>query len=129
MRINLLAGGFGGTIGALQNDVDRLYSNIEFTIEDLKDLKKINNVSGGTGGLDTAITGMSNRIRTEETKKTNLETIAGQINTFLNNATQTDSTVSQTVRENQNQFFNDFPWLRPQNTNTEPSTRVDTLVE
>ena len=122
MRISILAGGFGGSVGDMQTDLSRLHSNIEATISDLRSLnRKLDNVNGGTYNLGSAISGINRRIRTEETKLTNLEVTSGKINTFLDNAIETDASVARKVRQNQKEFFKDFPWLRPDNTNTEPS--------
>ena len=122
MRINILAGGLGGSVLDMQTDLSILHSNIEDTIEDLKDLKnKITRVNGGTHNLGVAIDGINNRIYSEETKKTNLETAAQKISTFLENTVYTDAAVARNVRQNQKDFFNDFPWMRPSEPNPEPS--------
>ena len=122
MRINILAGGFGGSVSAMQTDLNRLHTNIENTIDDLKELnRKIRNVNGGVYNLETAVSDINRRIQTEEAKKVNLVATSQRISTFLSDAIQTDKAVASQVRQNQKAFLNDFPWLRPQDTNTEPS--------
>ncbi len=121
VRININAGG-SGSVAAVQTKFDLLYYSIEDTIEDLRSLnRRINNVNGGPHNLNDAVSGVDKRIQTECAKKDNLETTAQQFNTFLNNATAVDTSVAQNVKQNQKTFYKDFPWLRPQDVNAEPS--------
>ena len=123
MRININAGGmFGsGGVAAMQTSLDLLHYSIEDTIEDLHSLnEKIRNVNGGTHNLEGALSSINNRIQAEEAKKENLEVTAQRFNTFLENAVRIDNAVSKTIKQEQKTFYNDFPWLRPQDVSAEP---------
>jgi len=113
MRIELLA--TGSKVSNLQSGLGGLYDSITATITSLQSVNtKVNNISGGTQGLSGATSGLQARIRTEQSKQTALLGVGQKLDTFLGNTTTRDSLVAKQIATNQEAFYNQYSWLRPQ---------------
>ena len=130
MRLSILGNG-GGSVGQLQANVNTLHDRISDTINALKRVKvkldEVPSVPGEASGLEYASSNLRGRISAEENKLESVKTTAAKIDTFLENTIETDRQVGVILRQNQEEFFNDNPWLRP--VETEEKSWWEKLIE
>ena len=113
MRIEIQDGLFGSNHD-LKKSINKLKNKISDNIDSLKSTERqISNASGGpTGNLSVALNNIQGRIRTENSKLSELNAFASSAEAFFENTINTDKHVAALLDVNQEKFFDEHPRIR-----------------
>lgn len=116
MRIELNAGGLSGGIAvqSFQNDLSKVSKKIDDVVGAFQTVKKkTNDLTGGVGKLQTALSGIESRIKTDTKKQDGIEVAQQKVGSFIDLALKIDSEAAACVSKNQKELFNKYPSLKP----------------
>lgn len=116
MHLEISAGGLSGfvSVHSYQSSMKRYISDADKIISSFKTVQtSTRNVTNGVGNLSGALSDITTRVRNEETRKRDAEFIQRESTSFLELARQVDERVAAKVNQNREQFYRDYPHLRP----------------
>jgi sRNA-binding protein len=116
LRIELNAGGlFGDNISSFQDDISSFDRKLDDVISSFQSVESYAyGMSGGAGRLESAISGIEDRIRVERRKKEELAKVQQEINRFLELTNEVDDKVATEIKKNKRKFYEDHSWLKPE---------------
>ena len=116
MHIEISAGGLNGgmAVSSFQSNMNRYINKTSSIISSFKAVQsRVYNLNGGVGNLSAALSQVSARISTEESRKRGAETVQDRSNDFLDLAVRVDKSVATLVDQNKEKFYQVHPNLRP----------------
>ena len=116
MHIEISAGGLSGfvSVHSYQSSMKRYISDADKIISSFKAVQNsTRNITNGVGNLSGALSDITTRVRNEEIRKSDAEFIQRESTSFLDLARQVDERVAARVNQNREQFYRDYPHLRP----------------
>lgn len=114
MRIEISAGGIGGSVLEFHSDMNTFLSDADSIISGFKAVKSSTcNLSGGVGNLQGALDEIDQRISAEEAAKEHANDVQTKSESFLQLAERIDMQVAGNVNRNKEALYDVNPWLRP----------------